>query len=610
MEKRKRMQMNRGIDLKKFPSAKTKHSGEVSVDSPLFSNLDYEFDHSKKKTELEKRYDGEPSKYDSVDLYGKYNKTEKSKHLKATDASSSLIDDDDYEERYIETFSCFGDVGFNAGCRGADGEVKLAMGDKHEDIWDDGDDHLMSDEESPISIMAALKPPSPTVQSKTYTAQDNEEQTDRAYAIAEDFAKKENLIIVGGMIYIYNGRFYSMLNGDEAERLIFQQYRKEISRVRSPVTVTKNSAILLRYSINEVFDEFPVNPHIIVFENGTLEVDTGRFRKNSPEDMASSALGINYDQSSRDMPYTKKFLKTIANGDADLYERMLQVIGYILSNDTKAKSFFYLEGVGDAGKSQFCGLVASFFPTFGANKVARIALQDLDGKFALSNLVNAKLNISEDLPDSPLSPKTVSKIKMISDSNRQEAEAKYVQPFSFRPQCKLLFASNHPLRLKEYDKAFVNRVVYIPFFNAIPKHKQDPMILKKMQMELPALFNHTFEAYKRFVANGYVWAGSDRFKPEINIVNSGLSFNKEQVLKRFVDTCCMFEEDAITPAADLQCAYQRFCQENNYLPIMGDRFSRELKNVLPSTVTRIKIGNQQRGFKGISLYNTRGSDEY
>ena len=403
------------------------------------------------------------------------------------------------------------------------------------------------------------------------------------------------------MIYKYNGIFYAMLNGDEAERLIFQQYRKEIRRARNPVTVTKNVVTLLRYSISEVFDEFPVNPNIIVFENGTLVVDTGRFRKNSPADLASSALGINYNPNRWEMPHTQRFLKTIAGGDDDLYELTLQSIGYILSNDTKAKSFFYLEGVGDAGKSQFCGLIASFFPTSGANKVARIALQDLDGKFALANLANTKLNISEDLPDSPLSPKTVSKIKMISDFNRLEAEAKYVQAFNFKPQCKLLFASNHPLRLKEYDEAFVNRVVYIPFFNAIPKHKQDPMILEKMQMELPALFNHTFEAYKRFVANGYVWAGSDRFKPKINIVNSGLSSNKEQVLKRFVDTCCMFEEDAITSAADLQCAYQRFCQENNYLPIMGDRFSRELKNVLPSTVTRIKIGNQQRGFKGISL---------
>lgn len=596
---KKRQQMNRQITLEKLASAKTmRYQGK---ESPLFDDSDLKIDHPKAISEGGKRYLNMLSELDNIDPYKEYIEAGQGKRSKVSDTPSLLINDDeeydDFAKKFIKPPSRL-----DKECQGSDVIAEVDGEDKHEDIWDN-DDYLLSDSGNHIPIMAEEKPSIPAIQAKVHPIQNNHnnEPIDLAYAIAEDFATKKNLIIVGGVIHIYNGRFYSMLNGDEAERLIFQQYREEISRVRSPVTVTKNAATLLRYSISKVFDEFPVNPQIIVFENGTLEVDTGRFRKNSPADLASSALGINYNPNRWEMPHTEKFLKTIANGDDDQYELMLQSIGYILSNDNKAKSFFYLEGVGDAGKSRFCDLIASFFPTSGANKVARIALQDLGGKFALGNLVNAKLNISEDLPDSPLSAATVSKIKMISDSNRQEAEAKYVQPFSFRPQCKLLFASNHSLRLKEHDAAFVNRVVYIPFLHAIPKHRQDPMILEKMQRELPALFNHAFAAYKRLVANGYEWAGADRFKPEICIVSSGLSLNKEQVLKRFVDTCCMFEEDAITPTAELQCAYQRFCQENNYLPIMGDRFSRELKNVLPSTVTRIKIGNQQRGFKGISL---------
>lgn len=243
------------------------------------------------------------------------------------------------------------------------------------------------------------------------------------------------------------------------------------------------------------------------------------------------------------------------------------------------------------GKVVFCDLVASFFPVNGANKVSRIALQDLDGKFALGNLVNAKLNISEDLPDKPLSVTTVSKIKMLSDGNRQEAEAKYVQKFSFRPTCKFLFASNHPLRLKEYDKAFINRVVYIPFLNAIPKHKQDKNILEKMQSELPALFNHAFEAYMRLVTNGYSWAGAEKFKPRIEIANTGIVINKLGELRKFVEECCSFQEGYITATSELREAYFEFCQQHNYSPILGDRFSRELMEVLPGSVTRVKIGN-------------------
>lgn len=430
----------------------------------------------------------------------------------------------------------------------------------------------------------------------------NEEEIikDRALRIAMDFAQNEHAILVGEECFLYNGAFFVLTKERELQSRIFKRYQYEIGKGNS-LPILGNASKLIPFCITKQYEEFPLNSNLIIFQNGTLEINTGCFRKNSPNDAASSALGISYNPGRLQMPNTQKFLETIADGDKELYELMLQVIGYILSNDIKAKSFFYLEGVGDAGKSRFCDLVASFFPVSGANKVARIALQDLDGKFALGNLVNAKLNISEDLPNKPLSVTTVSKIKMLSDGNRQEAEAKYVQKFSFRPMCKLLFASNHPLCLKEYDEAFVNRVVYIPFLNAIPKHKQDRNILEKMQGELPALFNYAFAAYKRLVASGYSWSGAERFKPRIEITNAGIMVNKMAELRKFVEKCCDFERDYITATSELQEAYLLFCQKYNYSPVLGDRFSRELIEVLPDSVTRVKIGNQRRGFKGIRI---------
>lgn len=158
-------------------------------------------------------------------------------------------------------------------------------------------------------------------------------------------------------------------------------------------------------------------------------MDTGRFRENSPADLATSALGINYNPNHKEMPCTKRFLKTIADGDDDLYELMLQVIGYILSNDIRAKSFFYLEGVGDAGKSRFCDLIASFFPVTGPNKVARVALQDLGGKFALGNLVNAK-----SLPSS----RSFDFInRQVSGQESKSNSIPSVRLFSFKPLCLL-----------------------------------------------------------------------------------------------------------------------------------------------------------------------------
>lgn len=558
----------------------TKHKGILKFDMPQDNNSPkrhrnrrsllgdgaYNFGSPTEPSEWSKLYLGQPSIFDDTDPTEEYSKTNKGTKEKHPASKSRVLPDDDYGEDFTVHAQLVAPI-----------------------------QPSLPEPQLPPLIQATARPIVPV----TATSEEDEAKY-LALRLAEDFAKHENIVLIGGAPYAYNGKFYSLLHDDEAQRMFFANYRREVSQA-STVAVLRNAAALLKYCVRKVYDEFPVNSHILVFENGTLEVDTGYFRKNSPDDLATSALRINYAPDQEKMPWTQHFLETIADGDDDLYELMLQVIGYILSNDVKAKSFFYLEGVGDAGKSRFCDLIASFFPVSGANKVARIALQDLGGKFALGNLVNTKLNISEDLPDSPLSPTTVSRIKMISDANPLEAEAKYVQPFSFRPLCKLLFASNHPLRLKEYDAAFVNRVVYIPFLHPIPKDKQDKYILEKMQHELPALFNHAFKAYRKLVAHRYAWTGAERFKPHISTVTSGISIDKELVLKRFVQERCDFDDNCTTATGDLQAAYEQFCRQYTYLPIQGDRFSRELMAVLPSTVERVKIGNQKRGFKGIGL---------
>lgn len=545
--------------------------------SKLFAdiNLDDFKDRRKNLGELEKIYMNLESEYDDIDPdeeYRKISKANKKKHHKK-------------RRKHV-----FDDI------------IELNDWDDIDEKTDDFDDEIPVVPNQSIRLDSASSGSLPAPVSSAMSDPDINANPikDRALQIAEDFADRTNIILVDGVLYRYNGVFYSLFPDNDIQKMLLEKYRTEMGKSNT-ASMLRNTTNLLRFCVKRECSEFPENQHIIVFENGTLEVKSGFFRQNSPADLVNSALGISYDPDCKKMPYTKRFLKTIADGDDDLYERLLQVIGYILSNDIRAKSFFYLEGVGDAGKSRFCDLIASFFPVSGSNKVARIALQDLGGKFALSNLVNAKLNISEDLPDAPLSPQTVSRIKMISDGDRLEAEAKYTQAFTFRPLCKLLFASNHPLRLKEYDAAFVNRVVYIPFTHPIPKEEQDPYILEKMRKELPALFNRAFAAYKRLVANQYVWAGSDYFKPEIATTNSGISVDKEYVLRQFIESCCILDDNSTTATSELQAAYNLFCSKNSYSPVQGDRFSRELFAVLPDNILRVKIGNQRRGFKGIRL---------
>lgn len=114
-----------------------------------------------------------------------------------------------------------------------------------------------------------------------------------ALRLAEDFCRKETIISVDDALYFYNGIFYSLLQED-AKRRIFKRYRREVSQA-STLSVLQNSVDLLRYCVAQRYKAFPINENLIVFENGTLDVHTKRFRINSPCDLVTSALGIRYN---------------------------------------------------------------------------------------------------------------------------------------------------------------------------------------------------------------------------------------------------------------------------------------------------------------------------
>lgn len=114
---------------------------------------------------------------------------------------------------------------------------------------------------------------------------------DRALQIAEDFADRTNIILVDGVLYRYNGVFYSLFPDNDIQKMLLEKYRTEMGKSNT-TSMLRNTTSLLRFCVKRECSEFPENQHLIVFENGTLEVRTGFFRPNSPADLVNSALGI------------------------------------------------------------------------------------------------------------------------------------------------------------------------------------------------------------------------------------------------------------------------------------------------------------------------------
>lgn len=425
-----------------------------------------------------------------------------------------------------------------------------------------------------------------------------------AYELAQELMRRVNFIIVCSAIYMFNGIVYELLDNETLDRLILKELREPIAEIGRPEIISAIRAFVKKEP-KLVIDDPTIDPNYIVFRNGRLDIRTMEFSDNDPLVFQTSYLNFNYDRYNTHCPNFEKYLESVSGGDPDIKELMLQTHGYIASCSMDAKSFFLFIGEGDTGKSLTIGLDTMFFPN---DFVSTIELQALGDKFSTGNLANMRLNVGGDLPNKPLTPDVVKHVKGITGNDMMTAEKKFVQPFSFKPTCKLVFATNHPLVLQQRDDQFCERLVVIPFDNKIPKHKQDHDLLNKLRDELPAIFNMILEAFFRLRNNNF------EFKKVVNLSNyvaiplseSGSVSHLEEAVDDFVSIHYEItgDSDDFVSIKQLYAEFNAYYLQHYNLNTNQDKFSKAFRQLFDKSETngyprKYQSNAHGRGYQGI-----------
>lgn len=425
-----------------------------------------------------------------------------------------------------------------------------------------------------------------------------------AYELAQELMRRVNFIIVCSAIYMFNGIVYELLDNETLDRLILKELREPIAEIGRPEIISAIRAFVKKEP-KLVIDDPTIDPNYIVFRNGRLDLRTMKFSDNDPLVFQTSYLNFNYDRYNTHCPNFEKYLESVSGGDPDIKELMLQTHGYIASCSMDAKSFFLFIGEGDTGKSLTIGLDTMFFPN---DFVSTIELQALGDKFSTGNLANVRLNVGGDLPNKPLTPDVVKHVKGITGNDMMTAEKKFVQPFSFKPTCKLVFATNHPLVLQQRDDQFCERLVVIPFDNKIPKDRQDHDLLNKLRDELPAIFNMILEAFLRLRKKNF------EFKKVVNLSNyvaiplseSGSVSHLEEAVDDFVSIHYEITGDSgdFVSIKQLYAEFNAYYLQHYNLNTNQDKFSKAFRQLFDKSETngyprKYQSNAHGRGYQGI-----------
>lgn len=387
---------------------------------------------------------------------------------------------------------------------------------------------------------------------------------------------------INGFLCIWNKYCYKQLDLEQFITVVRHLLPKEAEKKISRFNRFKEAYnfMLANEKLEKYFsDEKTMDvKFMIAFQNGLYKGTTEEYFEMSPKYPILFNINANYlGEEEPDTPYMDRIVNCATGNDEEVLILFYQVLGYLFSQGTDAKKFFVFATAPDSGKS----LIGEFLGRLlGENNISTIALNDLGQRFALGKIGKIALNYNMDLPSDVLDKNAVQKIKQMTGDSRIDCEEKFVQSRTVVHHCKFLFASNHPIRLKEDDEAFYRRLVLIPFIYSIDDEDKDYQLAEKIWNERHAIATKAAHAYGDLCKNNFVFQKSELANDMIQSWRQGFG---SSLLEQFWQDRCYYlagDENSFIPTEELFKAYQTYCKERGEYVEDSEKasFSRKFSN--------------------------------
>lgn len=358
--------------------------------------------------------------------------------------------------------------------------------------------------------------------------------------------------------------------------------------------------VLLIPKLQRSVEELRNSPTLLPCKDGVFDMQTMCPRPIADRDGFFSCLDISAYEIGGNIGNTfESFVGNLSNGNMNVRQRLLEIIGVILSG-YMPKSFFVFIGPHDTGKSQVANLLRRLV---GDRCVGSISDPNvLSGDFGFSMLPGKKLCYCPDAAEISFSKNTVAAVKQITGGDLLYLNKKYREPVTFLNEAKLLFLSNHPLK-GQFDEAMKRRAVVLPFQNTVPPSKQIPDLADKLYGERGYIVYQAISALRKLVERDFEYTPVEGTDSGVYASVAELMDGEALNIRNFVKNCCVFRADAKSTVSLLYNAYQAFCEKNGCESCNNiTTFSRTFRQCYPH-IDDFRTSSA-RGFTGIALCKT------
>lgn|GEM_PF-2666204 len=438
--------------------------------------------------------------------------------------------------------------------------------------------------------IAAPEPSAAPTQTRSY-----QKRTDAKlsfYEIAQRLLIKEVIRNIDGALHYRHDQVYLPLATDSVTSLM----RRHLSENQLKNISGRDMQYIFDHlrgveEIKTSRSELPAD--CALFENGFWDIRKRRKIECTASHLIFSRIHARfYPERCLQTSAFDRFTESQFGLDQECRQLLLCAIGDLLLADNRTKKIYILGPASNSGKSvlgQFIKLLV------GKENVSAVAPHEMSESFLVASMFSKAINLCLDIGNGALSDKDVARLKRISGTDDIVINQKYIPAFSTVCTTKLLYGTNHPIRLSSNDPAFWERVVIIPMLRSIPEEERDHHLLEKLWDERDGIVTKAVLCARSMMLNNYILPHcslSEKLKAQ-------WSNSSDISLKYFVEECCEFGEyGVVIETRTLYEAYRDYCRINGFEPVSINTFSYSLRENYPSNYKRRA---DVRGFYGIRL---------
>lgn len=277
--------------------------------------------------------------------------------------------------------------------------------------------------------------------------------------VAEAIVRDYPCININGSIAIWDGNSYTF---DTLEFIRTKVTEYDNTTTKTNRTEVYNSIIDTSYNYPK-FSE--VDKYRIAFNNGVLNLNTLEFEEGlHPEYAILNHLPHDYVKDVGEQTEVKEWLMNLADNDENVYNLLLQLIGYPMLVNCNLRTAFMLMGKAQGGKTKFVEHIQFIY---GNKNYTTFDIDEINNRFNKVQACGKLFNYSDDIDAGYIEKPNFLK-RLISGLSLMQVEKKGIDGYGLPYYAKIIMSMNEfpKIKLDSDITAWKSRLNIINF-----KHK-------------------------------------------------------------------------------------------------------------------------------------------